>query len=49
MQQIPTIDPEKTALNYHHSAEIEGHEEHPDHRILGVIVFLGAEGMIFLG
>ncbi|TAG69020.1 MAG: heme-copper oxidase subunit III [Oscillatoriales cyanobacterium] len=50
MQQIPAIDPEKTALNYHHSAEIEAHgEEHPDHRMLGVLVFLGSEGMIFMG
>jgi cytochrome c oxidase subunit 3 len=49
--QGSTIDPAKTALNYHHSAEAPAahHAEHPDHRILGVIVFLIAEGMIFLG
>lgn len=33
-----------------HSAEVaHGHHAHPDHRILGVIVFLIAEAMIFLG
>lgn len=44
-----TIDPAKTALNYHHKDEAAHHEEHPDHRIFGLIVFLVAEGMIFLG
>ncbi|HIK15798.1 MAG TPA: heme-copper oxidase subunit III [Leptolyngbyaceae cyanobacterium M33_DOE_097] len=47
-----TLDPTKVALNYH-SGEVEahahGHGEHPDHRIFGVIVFLIAEAMIFLG
>ncbi|MCL1466464.1 cytochrome c oxidase subunit 3 [Argonema galeatum] len=50
--QSSTIDPAKTALNYHASSEaVAGHhhEEHPDHRIFGVIVFLIAEAMIFLG
>jgi len=48
--QIQTIDPAKTELNHHHQAEVAGHhEEHPDHRIFGLIVFLVAEGMIFLG
>jgi len=49
--QTPAIDPAKTALNYHHAAEhAEAHgEEHPDHRLIGVIVFLCAEGMIFFG
>ncbi|MCU0543765.1 MAG: heme-copper oxidase subunit III [Oscillatoriaceae cyanobacterium Prado104] len=48
--QSPAIDPAKTALNYHHSNKIEAHGvEHPDHRMLGVIVFLCAEGMIFFG
>jgi len=49
--QSPTIDPAKTTLNYHHKAETTTahHEEHPDHRIFGLIVFLVAEGMIFLG
>jgi cytochrome c oxidase subunit 3 len=28
--QIPAIDPAKTALNYHHEAEVEAHGvEHP--------------------
>jgi cytochrome c oxidase subunit III len=51
--QGSTVDPSKTVLNYHHSAATEhAHEEshhHPDLRITGVIVFLIAEGMIFLG
>jgi cytochrome c oxidase subunit 3 len=48
--QSPTIDPAKTALNYHHKAEAaEHHEEHPDHRLFGLIMFLVAEGMIFVG
>ncbi|MBW4668342.1 MAG: heme-copper oxidase subunit III [Cyanomargarita calcarea GSE-NOS-MK-12-04C] len=49
--QSQTIDPAKTDLNHHHAAEVAGghHEEHPDHRIFGLIVFLIAEGMIFLG
>lgn len=28
---------------------VDHHEEHPDHRLFGVAVFLGAETMIFLG
>ena len=49
--QGSTIDPAKTALNYHHTAETTDahHEEHPDLRIFGLIVFLAAEGMIFMG
>lgn len=48
--QSPTIDPAKTSLNYHHTeAESAHHEEHPDFRLFGLIVFLVAEGMIFLG
>lgn len=48
--QSPTIDPAKTELNYHHAEATDAHhEEHPDHRIFGLIVFLVAEGMIFLG
>jgi cytochrome c oxidase subunit 3 len=48
--QSQTLDPTKTALNHHHSAELAAthHEEHPDHRIFGLIIFLVAEGMIFL-
>ncbi len=43
------------ALNYGTSVDspenshAEGHEVHPDHRIFGLIVFLGAESMIFMG
>jgi cytochrome c oxidase subunit III len=48
--QIPVIDPATTALNYHNAEQVEAHgEEHPDHRMLGLLVFLGAEGMIFFG
>lgn len=48
--QSQTIDPAKTALNYHHTqAEATHHEEHPDFRRLGLIMFLVAEGMIFMG
>ncbi len=47
--QSQTIDPAKTALNYHHTAEAAHHEEHPDFRLFGLIVFLIAEGMIFMG
>jgi cytochrome c oxidase subunit 3 len=46
-----TLDPAKTDLNYHHAAAVAEHhgEEHHDFRIFGIIVFLVAEGMIFLG
>ncbi len=47
--QSQTIDPAKTALNYHHTEATAHHEEHPDHRITGLILFLVAEGMIFFG
>jgi cytochrome c oxidase subunit III len=47
--QGSTVDPAKAALNYHHEAAAPHHEEHPDHRILGLIVFLIAETMIFAG
>lgn len=49
--QSPTIDPAKTELNYHHKADAttHAHEEHPDHRLFGLIIFLIAEGMIFFG
>lgn len=47
-----TLDPAKTSLNHYHKEEqvaAHAHAEHPDFRLLGVIVFLVAEGMIFLG
>jgi cytochrome c oxidase subunit 3 len=50
--QSPTIDPAKTEVNYHPTAEESAaghHEAHPDHRLFGVFVFLFAEGMIFFG
>ncbi|MBE9178867.1 heme-copper oxidase subunit III [Oculatella sp. LEGE 06141] len=48
--QGSTIDPAKTDLNYHHDGEAAAHhEEHPDHRLFGILVFLAAESMIFAG
>ena len=48
--QGSAIDPSKTELNYHHAEEVAaGHEEHPDHRLTGIYLFLVAESMIFLG
>lgn len=49
--QGSTVDQSKTALGYQQQAiaSSDHHEEHPDHRILGVVVFLVAESMIFLG
>ncbi len=44
-----SIDSAQTAVNYPSSAEGHGHEAHPDHRIFGLLVFLAAESMIFLG
>ena len=40
--QSQTLDPTKTALKHHHSAELAAthHEEHPDHRVFGLIIFL---------
>lgn len=49
--QGSTIDSSKTALNYHHNEEqVTAHGvAHHDHRIAGIIVFLIAESMIFVG
>ena len=48
--QGSTIDESKTALNYHHETEVAAHhEEHPDLRMFGVVLFLVAETMIFAG
>ncbi|MBE9078350.1 heme-copper oxidase subunit III [Romeria aff. gracilis LEGE 07310] len=48
--QGSTVD---TAENMVSAAEHNGaashHEEHPDHRMFGLLVFLAAESMIFLG
>lgn len=46
--QGSTVDPAKAALNYHAETAAQ-HEEHPDHRMFGILVFLMAESMIFLG
>jgi cytochrome c oxidase subunit III len=48
--QSQTIDPKLTEQNHHHAAIQSGHhEEHPDHRMFGLVLFLIAEGMIFMG
>jgi cytochrome c oxidase subunit 3 len=49
--QSPTVNPAQAELNYHAatSATSHDHHGHPDHRIFGLIVFLVAEGMIFMG
>lgn len=46
-----TIDTNQNAIEAEHRAGIPGghHGEHPDHRIFGIIMFLIAESMIFLG
>lgn len=45
--QSPAIETQ-TVVNYE-AETAHGHHGHPDHRVLGVIVFLVAEAMIFLG
>lgn len=49
--QGSTVDETKTGLNYHPSSVegAAGHEEHPDFRMFGIVVFLVSETMIFLG
>ena len=47
--QGSTLDESKVSLNYHHKEEDHGHHQHPDYRMFGVVVFLVAESMIFLG
>lgn len=49
MQETPTITEQNLALNYHSAATHEGHAEHPDLRMFGVVLFLIAESMIFFG
>ncbi len=38
-----------TIVTSHHAEAAHGHHAHPDHRIFGIIVFLVAEAMIFMG
>lgn len=50
MQSSPTFDSSQADVAYAGHAEAGAHhEEHPDHRLFGVLVFLIAESMIFLG
>ncbi|MBO0352097.1 heme-copper oxidase subunit III [Phormidium pseudopriestleyi FRX01] len=46
-----TIDTSNAAIQAEHGAGTHGghHGDHPDHRIFGIIIFLVAESMIFLG
>jgi len=46
--QGSTLDQSKTVLNYHHEVEATAHhEEHPDHRMFGIYMFLIADTMMF--
>ena len=47
--QGSTTDESKLALDYHQVEAHSPHGAHPDHRIFGVVLFLVAESMIFLG
>ncbi|MEO8890692.1 MAG: heme-copper oxidase subunit III [Coleofasciculaceae cyanobacterium] len=47
--QGSTIDESKTVLNHQHEVAAGHHEEHPDLRMFGIVIFLVAESMIFLG
>jgi len=48
--QSSAIDEDKIALNYHHVPEAaDEHHGHPDFRMLGIVVFLIADSMTFLG
>jgi cytochrome c oxidase subunit 3 len=46
--QSPALDT-TTIVTSHQTEVAHGHHGHPDHRIFGIIVFLVAEAMIFLG
>jgi cytochrome c oxidase subunit 3 len=46
--QSQTVDAANAVLDHHHTVDTH-HEDHPDHRLFGLIVFLIAEGMIFIG
>ncbi len=46
--QSSAIDTQ-TVVSSHSAESAHGHHAHPDHRIFGIIVFLVAEAMIFLG
>ena len=48
--QGSAIEESQVALNYQKTVEEATHHgEHPDHRMFGVVIFLIAESMIFLG
>lgn len=47
--QGSTANQSQTTLSYQQGVAAVGHEEHPDHRLFGVVLFLISESMIFLG
>lgn len=47
--QGSAIDESQAQLNYHSETVAQQHEEHPDLRMFGVVIFLVCESMIFLG
>lgn len=47
--QSQIVDTAQIEQNHHHAASVDHHEEHPDLRMFGLVVFLIAEGMIFVG
>ncbi len=47
--QGSAIDPSKLTANYHPAETVAHHGGHPDHRLFGVVLFLVAESVIFLG
>jgi len=49
--QGSTVDSTKAELNYYasHEASAAHHEDHPDHRLFGFLVFLISESMLFVG
>ena len=46
--QGSTLDESKVTLNYHQET-VTSHHGHPDHRMLGVFIFLISDSMTFLG
>jgi cytochrome c oxidase subunit 3 len=47
--QGSTVDTSQTAIGQSAEVAASHHEEHPDHRLFGIVMFLIAESMIFLG
>lgn len=47
--QSSTVETSQKIDQHLHAESHTGHEEHHDHRIFGIFLFLAAEGMIFIG